>query len=317
MALDLKNLSIKEIRTRVLRADVPASGAMLRALRRDPRQGAQALHAGLLRRIASERRERLRILKLLRHERALWRAGAHLVAGVDEVGIGPLAGPVVAAAVIFEPGKTFVGVDDSKRLDPETRARLAVMIRENAVGFGIGVATVPEIDRLNVYRAGLLAMRRAVEALPVEPQYVLVDARTIPDVSVPQRSLIKGDQICFSIAAASIIAKTHRDRLMTEWDSQYPEYGFCRHKGYATPEHQAAIRRHGPCVLHRQSYPFLLELRGHCSREFYAIKERLTRARSEKRLRAVERRLERVAAALNESERHKLRVLIARRRRAC
>jgi ribonuclease HII len=315
MALDLKSLTVKEIREWVTAADTTVSSRTLSQLRRDERQGVQALYTVLKNRVAEARNERLRITKMLRRERALWRQGVQYVAGVDEVGVGPLAGPVVAAAVVFAPGTKFAGVDDSKRLDPDTRAALAPAIREAAVGIGIGMATVAEIDRLNVYHAGLLAMRRAVEALPESPRHVLVDARTIPGLSIPQRACIKGDETCFSIAAASIIAKTHRDRLMADWDSRYPEYGFGRHKGYCTPAHQAAIRRHGPCALHRLSYPFLRELRGHCAPQFYAIKERLVRARRVEAVEAADRAVERAGAALSESERRKLKALIARRRR--
>lgn len=316
-ALDVKNLSIKEIRAQISGAGVVVSPEILRALRCDGRQGVKAIFATLKKRIAQARQEQLRITKMLSRERVLWREGSRYVAGVDEVGIGPLAGPVVAAAVIFEPGTALAGVDDSKRLDAETRVALARMIRERALGYGIGIASVEEIDRLNVYHAGLLAMHRAVEALPLAPQHVLVDARTIPDLSIPQSPLIKGDEICFSIAAASIVAKTHRDRLMTEWDDHYPQYGFHRHKGYATPEHQAAIRRHGPCALHRQSYSFLQELRGRYSPEFYAIKERLSCTPSKNGLREVERRVERAGTTLSKAERDKLKLLLARRRRAC
>lgn len=312
---DLDGLSIGEIRAQLTRAEDPVSTRVLRALRRDKRQGVRMLYAAATKRAAEVRRERLRLARLRCRERTLWRAGARYVAGVDEVGIGPLAGPVVAAAVVFDAATTLVGVDDSKRLDAQTRTRLATAIRDAAVGVGIGVATVAEIDRLNVYHAGLLAMRRAVEALPVPPEHVLVDARTIPGLVVPQRSIVRGDGLCFSIAAASIVAKTHRDQLMIEWDRQYPEYGFGRHKGYATAQHQAAIRRHGLCALHRRSYPFLEELCGGYSAQFYEIKQRLAHARRGAALRAVERDLARCATALNWNERRKLRLLIARRRR--
>jgi ribonuclease HII len=314
-AFDFYGLSIREIRAQLTCAEDPVSARLLRALRRDKRQGARALYAVASKRAAEVRRERVRLAKLLRRERALWRAGAYYVAGVDEVGIGPLAGPVVAAAVVFDAATTVVGVDDSKRLDAQTRTRLAAAIRDVAVGVGIGVATVAEIDRLNVYHAGLLAMRRAVEALPVPPEHVLVDARTIPGLPVPQRPIVRGDSLCFSIAAASIVAKVHRDQLMIEWDHRYPEYGFCRHKGYATAQHQAAIRRHGLCALHRRSYPFLEELCGGYSPRFYEIKERLTQARRGAALRAIELDLARFATTLDRNERHKLRLLIARRRR--
>jgi ribonuclease HII len=313
MPLDLKNLSIKEIRARYLGDEASVSPHVLNALRRDERQGARELHELLKKRHGDERREQSRLDALLNFERVLWRSGVRHVAGVDEVGVGPLAGPVVAAAVVFEPGTSIAGVDDSKRLDAPTRAVLATTIRRRAAGVGIGMASVEEIDRLNVYHAGLLAMRRAVEALPFLPQHVLVDARTIPGVSMPQNSFTKGDGINFSIAAASIVAKTHRDALMDELDVRYPEYGFHRHKGYGTPEHQAAICRFGPCALHRMSYPFIQELRREYSPRFYRMKEQLVHGCSAHRLKSVERELNADGADLSENERRKLKLIITRR----
>lgn len=315
MAFDLTGLSIREIRARLPRENDAIPRGLLRALQADPRRGVQALYAALRERVEQTRRERRRLARMFRLERALWRRGVRYVAGVDEVGVGPLAGPVVAAAVMFEPGTLIEGVDDSKRLDPQTRARLDVAIRACAVGVGIGMASAREIDRLNVYHAGLLAMRRAVTALPVPARHLLVDARTIPDLSVSQQGLIRGDGTSFSIAAASIVAKTYRDRLMGMWDRRYPQYGFSRHKGYGTPEHQTAIRRHGPCPLHRRSYPFLQELRGFYSPRFYEIRDRLAQVRAAPALRAIERTLARDGVDLGELERRKLKLLIARRRR--
>lgn len=191
---------------------------------------------------------------LLRCERALWAAGVKLVAGVDEVGVGPLAGPVVAAAVVLPEGVHERGVDDSKRLRPRQREDVAARIGAAALAVSIGVAEVEEIDRLNVYHATLLAMRRAVEALAVTPERVLVDARTIPGIEPPQTAMVRGDQKSYSIAAASVIAKVRRDALMRELDRLYPVYGFGRHMGYGTAAHLAALARHGPCPAHRRSF---------------------------------------------------------------
>lgn len=191
---------------------------------------------------------------LLRCERALWGSGIRFIAGVDEVGVGPLAGPVIAAAVVLPEGVRERGVDDSKRLTALQRDQMAARIRAVALAVGVGRAEVEEIDRINIYQAALLAMRRAVEALPLSPEQILVDARTIPGVSTPQTPMIRGDQRSYSIAAASIIAKVTRDALMAELDREYPQYGFARHMGYATAEHLAAIERHGPCPLHRRSF---------------------------------------------------------------
>lgn len=313
MALDLEKFSVSEIRARFLRDDSPVSAHVLQALRRDRRRGTQAVYAALKKRYAYERRERARLDGMLNFERVLWKSGIQYIAGIDEVGVGPLAGPVVAAAVVFTPGTSIAGVDDSKRLDAEVRTKLADAIRLQALGVGIGVASVEDIDRVNIYHAGLLAMRRAVEALPIAPQHLLVDARTVPGLAMPQNPFAKGDGINFSIAAASIVAKTYRDALMTELDGRYPEYGFARHKGYSTPEHQAAIRRYGPCVLHRMSYPFIQELRGLYSARFYEIKEQLAAARTGTLLKAVEAILKSDGAGLSELERRKLKLVITRR----
>lgn len=201
-----------------------------------------------------QRRQAARLGFLLRPERQLWRQGYEYVAGVDEVGVGPLAGPVVAAAVVFRSDVRIRGVDDSKKLAPAARTQLAREIRAQALAFGVGVVGVDDIDRLNIYHAALEAMRRAVTALAVPPQYLVVDARTVPGVTIPQLPIVKGDGRSFSIAAASIVAKVARDALMTELAAQYPEYGFDENMGYGTPAHIEAITRYGPCPVHRRSF---------------------------------------------------------------
>ena len=200
------------------------------------------------------RRQAARLGVLLRPERQLWRQGYRSVAGVDEVGVGPLAGPVVAAAVVFSAETRITGVDDSKRVAASTRARLADEIRERALAVGVGVVAVEDIDRLNIYRAALEAMRRAVSALSLTPDYVLVDARTVPGIAVPQLPIVKGDARSFTIAAASIVAKVARDAIMTDLATTYPEYGFSEHMGYGTAAHLDALRRYGPCPEHRRSF---------------------------------------------------------------
>jgi ribonuclease HII len=188
-------------------------------------------------------------------ETLLWRVGIRYVAGVDEVGMGPLAGPVVAAAVVLPSGVGLDGVADSKVLRAEVRVRLAEEIRRRALGVGIGVVEPDEIDRLNIYQAGLEAMRRALAALaPLVPGFVLVDGREIPGLAIPQSAYPKGDAFVCSIAAASIVAKVYRDALMLELDLRYPGYGFGRHMGYSTRAHFAAIREKGPSPVHRRSF---------------------------------------------------------------
>jgi ribonuclease HII len=310
--MKLRELSIETIRAQ-LQGNQVITAQFLNKLRRDPRQGVQKVYELLKKRYEKERMERLRIQNMLNFERLLWKSGVQSVAGVDEVGVGPLAGPVVAAAVVFPPGTELSGIDDSKRLDPEQRLKMEAAIRQATSGVGIGMAEVDEIDRLNIYHAALLAMRRAVEALPVRPEHLLIDARTIPEVCIPQNSFFKGDGINFSIAAASIIAKTYRDRLMEGLESKYPGYGFAQHKGYGTPEHQSAIRELGPCPIHRMSFPFIRELCGEFSELFYALKQRLDKVNSTVALRDFERSLRECWPELHEKEQRKIRLMLSRR----
>jgi len=180
------------------------------------------------------------------------------VAGVDEAGRGPLAGPVVAAAVIIDPRKIEGRVCDSKRIPPRRREELYEFILSNAAGWSIGVAEVEEIDRLNILRASLLAMQRAVEGLSPSPSFILVDGpHKVPLREVEQQPVIHGDGLCPLIAAASIIAKVTRDRIMVQYDRLYPHYGFAKHKGYSTPFHREAIRRYGPSPIHRRSFHWI------------------------------------------------------------
>ncbi len=312
----LSKLSIEEIRERYARADAPVSPQTLGKLKRDPRHGVRLLYETLKRRHERDSAERARLDGMLNFERVLWRTGVRHVAGVDEVGMGPLAGPVIAAAVVFPPHVELPGIDDSKKLDAEQRLDADRRIRSVASGIGIGRAEVEEIDSINIYHAGLLAMRRAVNALPVRPQHVLVDARSIPGIDVPQNCFDKGDGLDFSIAAASIVAKVHRDRLMDELAREHPDYGFERHKGYCTPEHQDAIRRLGPCAIHRKSFTFIRELCGEYSALFYELKRRMHAAAAATELQALDEQLGAQRGALADGEQRKLRLLLSRRWKA-
>ena len=184
---------------------------------------------------------------------ARW-CGYRYIAGLDEAGRGPLAGPVVAAAVILPRRCGLPGLNDSKQVGESERVRLFAEIVRRAAGVGIGAATEMEIDRLNILQATRLAMRRALQALPLQPDFLLLDALTLSGLSIPQRSIIKGDGLSCSIAAASIVAKVTRDRLMVEYHRWYPQYNFAEHKGYGTPEHLRLLRQHGPCPIHRCSF---------------------------------------------------------------
>ena len=189
-----------------------------------------------------------------RFEAQAWRTGLTRVAGVDEAGRGPLAGPVVAAAVVIAPDRRVRGVADSKVLPPERREELFALIHERAVAIGVGVVDHLTIDRINILEATRLAMGQALAALTLVPELIITDFVSLRDCPCPQRNLVDGDARCASVAAASIVAKVTRDRLMRELDTEYPVYGFARHKGYATAEHIAAIDRHGLCPLHRRSF---------------------------------------------------------------
>jgi ribonuclease HII len=313
MARGVDELSIDEIRQRYLEKGELVSARVLNRLQRDSRQGVRQLFVALKKRYERQRDERLRLEAMRYFELLLWKSGVQDIAGVDEVGMGPLAGPVVAAAVMFPPETNIARVDDSKKLDAPTRAELALEIRAKASGIGLGVASVEDIDSVNIYHAGLLAMRRAVEALPRRPQHVLVDARTVPGVDVPQNMFNKGDGINFSIAAASIIAKTVRDGMMEELDREYPGYGFAAHKGYSTPEHRQALQRLGPSAVHRKSFPVMHELQGEYSALFYLLKTQLETARTRVALDELETALRIQATELAEQECKKLRLLVARR----
>jgi ribonuclease HII len=188
-----------------------------------------------------------------RYERAARKLGWTRIAGLDEAGRGALFGPVVAAAVILNPKRRIVGLDDSKKLTPDRRAELAPRIKEHALAWAIAEIDAQRIDAWNIYQASLQAMTAAVWQLAIQPDYLLLDAVQL-DVLIEQKSLIKGDAKSVSIAAASILAKTFRDKRMEEWDAVYPQYGLAQHKGYATAEHLEALRVHGPTPLHRHSF---------------------------------------------------------------
>jgi ribonuclease HII len=200
---------------------------------------------------------KLRLLKklrcTLRFEKNAWASGAAMVAGVDEVGRGSLFGPVVAAAVILDPAYRIRGLRDSKLLPQERRELLAPRIREHAVAWAIAAVDAARIDQINIYQASRVAMREAVTRLQPAADHLLIDALRL-DCDLPQRAIIHGDALSASIAAASILAKVERDRMMCEWDAVFPEYGLASHKGYSTPKHLAALQEYGPSPLHRQSF---------------------------------------------------------------
>ena len=250
----MSRLNLSELRERYVVHSRPLEAAVEAALRADGRKGALTILESVERRRREHRSEGQRLRKLLRYESALWGAGVLRVAGVDEAGMSPLAGPVAAAAVVFLPGARVREVDDSKKLDAATRERLCLEIKQECAAWAVGFVEPEEIDRINIYWAGLLAMQRAVAALSETPQHLLLDARKLKQLDIPQQAIVKGDQKSLSIAAASIVAKTARDARMRELDITYPGYGFAQHKGYPVREHVRALEKLGACPVHRRSF---------------------------------------------------------------
>ena len=255
--------SIPELSDLFVRRQRPVPKGLLEALDADGRQGAHQLAKRIRERYRENRSEGQRLHFLLRFEIELWNEGFGFVAGVDEAGMAPLAGPVVAGAVILPQNYKLRGLNDSKKiLDPEKRDELAAQIKQDAVCWSVGFAQVEEIDTINIYHAGLLAMQRAVQGLTSQPDFILVDARRIPNCQTPQRGIIRGDALSASIAASSIIAKTTRDAHMLELDQMYSGYGLATHKGYPTPEHCRALKSLGALPIHRRSFARVREALG-------------------------------------------------------
>lgn len=190
----------------------------------------------------------------LKYENEALSKGYGNICGVDEAGRGPLAGPVCAAAVILHKGEIIEGVNDSKKLTEKKREALYDVIKEKAVAYSIAFASVEEIEEMNILNATMLAMKRAVEGLEVPADYAMIDGNKIPDLNIPAECVVKGDANSMSIAAASILAKVTRDRLCAEYESEYPQYGFAKHKGYGTKQHREMILKYGPCKIHRMSF---------------------------------------------------------------
>src|SRR5689334_11854405 len=260
---DLLSKTIPELSKLFVERRRPVPKGLLEALDVDRRQGAQQLAGRTRERYRENRAEGQRLHFLLRFEIELWAQGYGFVAGVDEAGMAPLAGPVVAGAVILPQNYKLRGLNDSKKiLDPEKRDELAQQIKQDAICWSVGIAEVEEIDKINIYHAGLLAMQRAVHGLTSMPDFILVDARKIPNCQTPQRGIIRGDALSASIAAASIIAKTTRDAHMREMDQIYSGYGLAVHKGYPTPEHCRALKELGALPIHRRSFARVREALG-------------------------------------------------------
>ena len=250
----MPKLTLSQIRTRYVERGRSLPAELELELRADARPSARAILESVERRRFERRAEGQRLRHMLEFERELWKRDVVLIAGIDEAGMSPLAGPVAAAAVIFAPGSRIPHIDDSKKLNAATRNDLAAEVKKIAVAWHVGFAEVEEIDTINIYWAGLLAMRRAVEGLSLKPQHLLIDARRLKDLPTPQQAIVGGDGKSLTIAAASILAQTASDALMCRLDATYPGYGLAQHKGYPVREHLAALKKLGACPIHRRSF---------------------------------------------------------------
>lgn len=251
--MDLSGLSVAALRE-LIKQPGAVTEELLAALAGDKRKGVRDLSDKINRDREALAAEMQRLEKLFAYEDNVRANGYYPIAGVDEVGRGPLAGPVLAAAVILPRDALLTGLDDSKKLTVQKREVLAEQIKETATAWSVALATVEEIGSLNIFQAALTAMRRAVEQLETKPAYVLVDGFRIGQLPIPQIPIVKGDSLSASIAAASVIAKVARDAIMDDYHKEYPMYGFDRHKGYGTAEHMAALERYGPSPIHRQDF---------------------------------------------------------------
>ncbi len=247
----LSRMNLREVQ-KALSKD--PSSRMINACLRDPRLGVQKLAERQLKLQKAQAVEEIRIQRMLIEERKLWQKGYLLLAGLDEAGRGPLAGPVVAAACILPAQFDLPGLNDSKLLTERKREKLYSQIQAQAISYALGSAEPAEIDALNILQAAKLAMQRAVVGLKVRPHYLLIDALTLPAVKLPQLPLQGGDRLSATIAAASILAKVSRDRLMIELDALYPGYAFSKNKGYGSREHMQSLRHLGPSPIHRKSF---------------------------------------------------------------
>jgi ribonuclease HII len=252
--MDALDAPLSVLTERYLTQNQPCPDAVLKALQKDARAGARKLADRIVARAEALVAEEARQVGMLAFEQKLWDKQLVHVAGTDEVGMGPLAGPCMAAAVILPHDFRARGLNDSKQLDEADLVRLTAEIKAKAVAWCVAEASVAEIDSINIRNAGMLAMKRAVDGLSVKPHALLLDARELPGLAIPQQGIIKGDAKSLTIAAASVLAKTTRDLLMVELDAKYPGYGLAKHKGYPAPDHLAALKKLGPCVLHRRSF---------------------------------------------------------------
>ena len=250
----MKGKSVKEINAIIESIKPDEYLKYIDILKNDERKSVKNIAIKLAKKLDKIRAENERLEIINTFENEGYQKGYTYIGGIDEAGRGPLAGPVVAAVVVFKPGTKIEGINDSKKLSEAKRDELFDIIKEQALDYGIGIVQKDEIDEYNILNATYMAMKKAINCLKKTPDYLLVDAAHVPDVNIDQKSIIKGDSKSISIAAASILAKVTRDSLMYEYDKMYPEYGFASHKGYGTDQHYKAIREHGITPIHRKSF---------------------------------------------------------------
>lgn len=250
----MKNKSVKDIKELTDSLSTDNYLEYIEMLRNDERKSVQNIAVKMAKKLDAIRKENERLETINIFENEGYDKGYLHIGGIDEAGRGPLAGPVVAAVVVFKPNTKIEGINDSKKLSEAKRDELFDIIKEQALDYGIGIVNNNEIDEFNILQATYMAMKKAINCLEKAPDYLLIDAATIPGVDTPQKPIIKGDSKSISIAAASILAKVTRDSIMYQYDEMYPEYGFKSHKGYGTKEHYEAIEKHGITPIHRKSF---------------------------------------------------------------
>ena len=310
----VERLSVSQV-DELVRSHPDIDQRACRVLERDRRAGVRRIAVRARQQMRRRESECARARRMREFETRLWQSGVQVVAGVDEVGRGCLAGPVVAAAVAFRPGVGLWEIDDSKKLPPEVREALCGQILEQAYCAAVASVEVPEIDELNILQASLKAMRKALLELDPKPERVLVDGSLKPGTPFPETAIVGGDERSVSIAAAAIVAKVHRDRMMVEVDSRYPQYGFASNKGYASARHRKALVKYGPCPLHRRSFePVAEHLRPAPSQ---ALRERRRQLEVLTSSEDLERWLssEKTAVPLSEEEERLFEVSVRERRR--
>ena len=309
----IQNMTILSLK-KAMEEDFPPEEKTLQILEEDPRSGVRELALQIRRRQRGITREKARMDQMGALENKLRERGLAHIAGVDEAGRGPLAGPVTAAAVIFPENVFIPGINDSKKLSRQIRETLFTQIQANALAIGIGQATPKEIDDINIRNATHLAMRRAIDQLALQPHRVLVDGNAVPESGYPEMAIVGGDRKSISIAAASIIAKVTRDTQMVEYDKEYPGYGFANHKGYGSAEHLAALRSLGASPIHRRSFAGVPEHHATYSEDFQVFADGILSAGTVEQLSAMGVTIARISEDLPDDEVGALRDVYRKRR---